>query len=196
MGFLLETYGTVVSVYSVLNPQPKASGMSFFSFLGILLVIFAPIFLVFGSDLTSSYKRKIVREVFKEFDVQIKHFGSITSVRILFEDGTIYESKTYRSDRSYEQLKRDLFVYFERYHLERSSTRGSSYSGRQSYSDVRETSVRVAMSILGVSGKDSKEEVRRKYRELAKKYHPDVGGSSEKFIKINNAYELLMRVMK
>lgn len=176
MGFLLETYGTVVSVYSVLNPQPKASGMSFFSFLGILLVIFAPIILVFGPDLTSSYKRKIINEVLEKIDVQVKYFGNTTHVRILYKDKTGYKSRIYTTDRS--------------------STKGSSHSGKQSYSNAREISVRVAMSILGVSSKDTKEDVRRKYRELAKKHHPDVGGSSENFIKINNAYELLMRVMK
>ncbi len=48
--------------------------------------------------------------------------------------------------------------------------------------------------ILGVSRDASKEEIKRAYRRLARKYHPDVNkeeGAEERFKEINKAYEIL-----
>ncbi|MFZ5559541.1 MAG: DnaJ domain-containing protein [Patescibacteria group bacterium] len=46
--------------------------------------------------------------------------------------------------------------------------------------------------ILGISKGASKEEIRRAYRELAQKYHPDKkGGDEKKFKEINEAYQVL-----
>lgn len=49
-------------------------------------------------------------------------------------------------------------------------------------------------SILGVSKNASKEEIKKAYKALAKKYHPDVAketGAEEKFKKISEAYAVL-----
>ena len=45
--------------------------------------------------------------------------------------------------------------------------------------------------ILGVSDNATKDECKKAYKVLAKKYHPDVGGTIEDFRKLNEAYELL-----
>ena len=48
--------------------------------------------------------------------------------------------------------------------------------------------------ILGVSRRADKEEIKRAYRRLARKYHPDVNkdpGAEERFKEINRAYEIL-----
>ena len=49
--------------------------------------------------------------------------------------------------------------------------------------------------ILGVSRTASQEEIKRKYREMAKKYHPDANGNSqeseERFKLISEAYSVL-----
>lgn len=44
---------------------------------------------------------------------------------------------------------------------------------------------------LGVPRNATKDQIRRAFRKLARKYHPDAGGSKEKFEEINEAYEVL-----
>jgi len=43
--------------------------------------------------------------------------------------------------------------------------------------------------LLGVSTDADEERVRRAYRELSKRHHPDQGGSRERFLRIQEAYE-------
>lgn len=53
--------------------------------------------------------------------------------------------------------------------------------------------------ILGISRDASDDEVKRAYRVLAKKYHPDVNkeaGAEEKFKQIQNAYDQIMEARK
>lgn len=45
--------------------------------------------------------------------------------------------------------------------------------------------------ILGVDVSDTKEEIRKAYRRLSKKAHPDAGGSSETFQEIKEAFNIL-----
>lgn len=49
--------------------------------------------------------------------------------------------------------------------------------------------------VLGISNTASKEEIRKSYRALARKYHPDVNpgdkAAEEKFKEINDAYAIL-----
>jgi molecular chaperone DnaJ len=52
--------------------------------------------------------------------------------------------------------------------------------------------VREAYKVLGLSEQSSEDEVKKKYKELSKKYHPDVNKESDaedKFKKINEAYQ-------
>lgn len=45
--------------------------------------------------------------------------------------------------------------------------------------------------ILGLSKNASPDEIKRAYRRLAQKYHPDKGGDPQKFKEINEAYQVL-----
>lgn len=47
------------------------------------------------------------------------------------------------------------------------------------------------LSSLGLPPDSSIETIKSKFRELAKKYHPDLGGDSSKFIELVNTYKKL-----
>lgn len=47
------------------------------------------------------------------------------------------------------------------------------------------------LSMLGLSQGATLEDIKKRFRELALKYHPDRGGDSEKFIEILEAYKRL-----
>ncbi|MBK1883682.1 J domain-containing protein [Luteolibacter pohnpeiensis] len=43
--------------------------------------------------------------------------------------------------------------------------------------------------VLGMNGTESKEAIKERYRELAKRHHPDIGGNPDQFAEINTAYQ-------
>lgn len=50
-----------------------------------------------------------------------------------------------------------------------------------------------AYEVLGLAEGADRETIRARYRELAKKYHPDVGGTDEAFIAIKAAVDNLLK---
>jgi len=54
-----------------------------------------------------------------------------------------------------------------------------------------------ALETLGLPPLVTREEIKKRYRRLAKKYHPDrCGGASEEMEAINRAYDILMRYVE
>lgn len=59
------------------------------------------------------------------------------------------------------------------------------------------TSIHEALDILGLPPMISYKDLKKRYRELSKKYHPDiVGDSNETMVKINQAYNLVKNYME
>jgi DnaJ-class molecular chaperone len=48
-----------------------------------------------------------------------------------------------------------------------------------------------ALKVLGLTSFVTYSEIKLKYRELSKKYHPDFGGDKEKMDRLNKAFNLL-----
>lgn len=50
-----------------------------------------------------------------------------------------------------------------------------------------------ALNVLGLPPNATRQQIKRRYRSLAKKYHPDRGGDRQQMMRIIAAYELLMK---
>ena len=50
-----------------------------------------------------------------------------------------------------------------------------------------------ALSVLGLPPNATPQQIKRRYRTLAKRYHPDRGGDQRQMQRIIAAYELLMK---
>jgi len=53
-----------------------------------------------------------------------------------------------------------------------------------------------ALDILELPKLVTKEDIRKQYRFLAKKNHPDIGGDAERMEQLNSAYKLLMKYIE
>ena len=50
-----------------------------------------------------------------------------------------------------------------------------------------------ALAVLGLPPDATRQQIKRRYRELAKKYHPDRGGDQKEMRRIIAAYEMVMK---
>ena len=50
-----------------------------------------------------------------------------------------------------------------------------------------------ALAVLGLPPNATRQQIKRRYRTLAKRYHPDRGGDQQQMRRIIAAYELLMK---
>jgi curved DNA-binding protein CbpA len=50
-----------------------------------------------------------------------------------------------------------------------------------------------ALALMGLPSTATRQQIKRRYRELAKKYHPDRGGDSREMQRLVAAYQLLMK---
>ncbi len=57
------------------------------------------------------------------------------------------------------------------------------------FDEIQDPSV---LNYFGLAPGASSDDIKKKFRELAKKYHPDCGGSNEKMIEVLDAYNRLI----
>jgi len=62
---------------------------------------------------------------------------------------------------------------------------------RSPYEEIRE-----ALEVLGLPEMITREEIKRRYRQLARTHHPDRQGESREMERINRAYEQLMEYVE
>lgn len=90
-----------------------------------------------------------------------------------------YYQNSYGKSRDY-----DWYYNFneKKYHYNQSKKQPMSDKNREN-----------AMSLLGLSEGFTQDDVKKAYRRLSKKHHPDMGGTEENFIRLNKAYKYLMK---
>jgi hypothetical protein len=86
-------------------------------------------------------------------------------------------------DMDHEKLKEVFDEYF--YHVYFQYYKENGITAEGMYDTV-------LLSSLGLPLDSSIETIKSKFRELAKKYHPDLGGDSNKFIELVDAYKKLI----
>lgn len=83
----------------------------------------------------------------------------------------------------HQDLKKIIDEYFFQVYYQYYKENGITYEGIY---DVH------LLSILGLPPDSTYETIKAKFRELAKKYHPDHGGDSGKFIELMDTYKKLI----
>lgn len=81
-----------------------------------------------------------------------------------------------------EELRTVFEEYFYRVYFQRSQEQGLTQA------DVFDPQL---LALLGLPASAGLDDVKRRFRELAKRYHPDVGGNSTKFIELMETYKRL-----
>lgn len=90
-----------------------------------------------------------------------------------------------RARKAEEEWKRVYRDFFERMNEEANRERFHRQTQQKSYTSKLDS----ALKFLGLSRGATKDDVKRAYRKLAKKHHPDMGGNEKDFIKLKEHYD-------
>jgi hypothetical protein len=99
-------------------------------------------------------------------------------------------------------LKKYVIMYFDNeFPKGRRMMRGFDWRQfKQHLLHKREVALREALKVLKISEDEyrrmTKRQLRKRFRRLAHQYHPDKGGSEEKFIQLSEAYQRLLEEKK
>ena len=86
-------------------------------------------------------------------------------------------------EMDHERLKAVFDEYFYNVYFQYYKENGIAAEG------MYDTSL---LATLGLPPNSSMDDIKSKFRELAKKHHPDLGGDSDKFIELINIYKKLI----
>jgi hypothetical protein len=98
------------------------------------------------------------------------------------KDGSVKYNMNNLLEMDREKLKEVFDEYF--YHVYFQYYKENGITAEGMYDNT-------LLSNLGLPLDSSMETIKSKFRELAKKYHPDLGGDSEKFIELVRTYKKL-----
>jgi hypothetical protein len=132
-------------------------------------------------DISSEYQRK------KKMDKKKKEYQKDNRKRRIFFEifsngfirvsrakGRDRESKDESEDEGEDEGEDDFFEEFKEFFAEKNQIDCYVYFGVDFFAD--------------------KEVIKKKYRELALKLHPDKGGDTEKFVELQTMYEKIMKL--
>jgi molecular chaperone DnaJ len=135
-----------------------------------------------------SDEEKII--LFTGFSIAVIAIFLFLARDIILRKKTPYDKKEHESkkDRTYEKYHSDWGDDYEEI-----GKRGNSEKEREFREDVKNNNLPNYYKILELEINATQEQIKKNFRELAKKTHPDKtkGNSEEEMIKINKAYEVL-----
>jgi hypothetical protein len=139
-------------------------------------------------ELKISDDEKII--LFAGFSIAVIAIFLFLARDIILRKKTTYDKQEHESkkDKTYEKYHSDWGDDYEEV-----GKRGNSKQDKEYRDNVSNNDLPNYYEILGVEMNASPEEIKKNFRELAKKTHPDKTkeNSEEEMIKINKAYEVL-----
>jgi len=139
-------------------------------------------------ELKISDEEKII--LFSGFSIAVIGIFVFLARDIILRKKTSYDKQQHESkkDRTYEKYHSDWGDDYEEV-----GKRGNSKQEREFREDITNNNLPNYYEILGVEMDATYEEIKKNFRELAKKTHPDKTkeDSEEEMIQINKAYEIL-----
>ena len=139
-------------------------------------------------ELKVSDEEKII--LFTGFSIAVIAIFLFLARDVILRKKTTYDKKDHESkkDRTYEKYHSDWGDDYEEM-----GKRGNSKEESEFREGVTNNNLPNYYDVLGVEINATAEEIKRNFRELVKKTHPDKtkNNSEEEMIKINKAYEVL-----
>ena len=139
-------------------------------------------------ELKISDEEKII--LFTGFSIAVIAIFLFLARDVILRKKTTYDKQEHESkkDRTYEKYHSNWGEDYEEI-----GKRGNSKQEREFRDQIENNDLPNYYEILGVKINASPEEIKKNFRELAKKTHPDKtkDDSEEEMIKINKAYEVL-----
>jgi DnaJ domain len=94
--------------------------------------------------------------------------------------------------RAHEEERRWWHAAFGDYH---DNFFHSGFFSGMPYGSHSNSKVDKALKVFGLSRPVTQEDIKRKYRALAKQHHPDTGGDAEYFKRVSKAYQVLQNFL-
>jgi len=99
----------------------------------------------------------------------------------------------YRNSNTEEQYQQAYSDFLRSQQQYRASNNKSSYNQERTNTDTQSTYINPAFTILGISPTKDIKIIKQAYRQQIKKHHPDHGGDAAYFMKIQEAYNELIK---
>ena len=168
--------------------------MNEFKILMIFIISVGAIQTTYAQENESSRELKISDEekiiLFSGFSIAVIGIFVFLARDIILRKKTSYDKQQHESkkDRTYEKYHSDWGDDYEEV-----GKRGNSKQEREFREDITNNNLPNYYEILGVERNATYEEIKKNFRELAKKTHPDKTkeDSEDEMIQINKAYEIL-----
>lgn len=168
--------------------------MNEFKILMIFMISVGAIQTTYAQENESSRELKISDEekiiLFSGFSIAVIGIFVFLARDIILRKKTSYDKQQHESkkDRTYEKYHSDWGDDYEEV-----GKRGNSKQEREFREDITNNNLPNYYEILGVEMDATYEEIKKNFRELAKKTHPDKTkeDSENEMIQINKAYEIL-----
>ena len=153
-----------------------------------------------GLQTTYAQTEKLNMELVVSDEEKIMLFGGFTIViiaiflflarDIILRKKTLYDNEELESkkDRTYEKYHSDWGEDYEELGARKNTKEDKEYRDA-----VKNNELPDYYEVLGISKDATREEIKKRFRELAKKTHPDKTkeDSEEAMVKLNKAYEIL-----